>query len=214
VYKGNPFQIEVALAWGGAQSKDDSVKIMRFANRVPLLYQQGACGVTKAISTTNWKAYGIQQSGQSIPVGPLTIIVHMASVWVPFTSEAKEAIAHYDDIIKEIKLALQDAGRDLQKYVHKKQRAHLQLERANLFERYIPEVADALHRLTGKPKEQIHEGLVNMVKKDAITQKIEAMQAENTEYDEEWAKIGKEDAQETLEEPIEEPAPKKVKKKE
>jgi DNA topoisomerase-6 subunit B len=208
VYKGNPFQIEVAVAWGGAQSKEDQAKVMRFANRVPLLYQQGACGVTKAITTTNWKAYGLQQTGQSVPSGPLTIVVHMASVWVPFTSEAKEAIAHYDDIIKEIKLALQDAGRDLQKYVSKKQRANLQLERANLFERYIPEVADALSRLTGKKKEKIAEELNAMVKKDAIKQKIETMQAVNTEYDEEWAKIGKEDP-DMLENPDEEPAKKK-----
>jgi len=190
VYKGNPFQIEVALAYGGEQEKDGAITLMRFANRVPLLYQQGACGVTKAVTTTNWKAYGMQQSGGSLPVGPMTVVVHIASVWVPFTSESKEAIAHYDDIIKEIKLALQEAGRDLQKYVHKKSKVHLQLERANLFERYIPEVANALHRLTGKPEPAIVSGLQAMVKKDAIQQRIEDMQAKNTEYDEEFAKIG------------------------
>jgi DNA topoisomerase-6 subunit B len=193
VYKGNPFQIEVALAWGGQQTKDDAVKLMRFANRVPLLYQQGACGITKAITTTNWKSYGIQQTGSSMPNGPLTVVVHMASVWVPFTSESKEAIAHYDDIIKEMKLALQEAGRLLQKYVGKKQRAHAQLERASIFERYIPEVAYALSRLTGKKADDITAGLNAMVKKDSIQQRIEAMQAVNTEYDEEWAAIGKGD---------------------
>jgi DNA topoisomerase-6 subunit B len=191
VYKGNPFQIEVSLAWGGQQDKEGPIKLMRFANRVPLLYQQGACGITKAVTTTNWKSYGIQQSGQNMPVGALTVVIHMASVWVPFTSESKEAIAHYDDIIKEIKLAVQEAGRDLQKYVHKKQRAGLQLERANLFERYIPEVANALHRLTGKDEKRISEGLTAMIKKDAIQEKIQTMQAVNTDYDEEWAKIGK-----------------------
>ena len=203
VYKGNPFQIEVALAFGGSQRKEETVKMMRFANRVPLLYQQGACGITKAVTTTNWKPYGMQQSGQSMPIGALTIVVHMASVWVPFTSESKEAIAHYDDIIKEIKLALQEAGRDLQKYVNKKYRAHQQLERANLFERYIPEVADALFRLTGTPQTTIVEGLNKMIKKDEIQEKIQTMTATNTEYDEEWAKIGKEDdAQENDEEPV------------
>lgn len=212
VYKGNPFQIEVALAWGGSQNKEEQAKIMRFANRVPLLYQQGACGITKAITSTNWKAYGMQQSGQTVPIGPMTIVVHMASVWVPFTSESKEAIAHYDDIIKEVKLALQDAGRDLQKYVNKKQRVNLQLERANLFERYIPEVADALERLTGKPKLKIAEGLNAMVKKDAIQQKIETMQAVNTEYDEEWANIGKDDPEVVVEE-VDEEGTTKVKKK-
>jgi len=200
VYKGNPFQIEVALAWGGQQSKEDTARMMRFANRVPLLYQQGACGITKAVTTTNWKSYGIQQTGTSMPTGPLTIVVHMASVWVPFTSESKEAIAHYDDIIKEIKLALQEAGRELQKYVHKKQRAGLQLERANLFERYIPEVANALHRLTGKDERKIVDGLNAMVKKDEIQSKIQTMTSVNTDYDAEWAKIGKAEEGDTTEE--------------
>jgi DNA topoisomerase VI subunit B len=193
VYKGNPFQIEVALAWGGQQNKEDPARLMRFANRVPLLYQQGACGITKAVTTTNWKAYSMNQSGTSMPAGPLTIVVHMASVWVPFTSESKEAIAHYDDIIKEIKLALQEAGRDLQKYVGKKQKAHLQLERANLFERYIPEVANALARLSGRDEKKLLEELNKMIKKDAIQEKIQTMQAVNTEYDAEWAAIGKDD---------------------
>jgi DNA topoisomerase-6 subunit B len=199
VYKGNPFQIEVALAWGGSQSRDDAAKIMRFANRVPLLYQQGACGITKAITSVNWKPYGMQQPGGGLPSGPLTVVVHMASVWVPFTSESKEAIAHVDDIVKEIRLALQDAGRDLQRYVKKKQRVHQQLERANLFDRYIPEVADALHRLTGEEKSALQAKLHAMIKKEAIQEKLETMKAENTDYDEEWAKIGKEDALESSE---------------
>ncbi len=170
------------------------MKLMRFANRVPLLYQQGACGITKAVSTMNWKAYGVQQSSGALPVGPITVVVHLASIWVPFTSESKEAIAHYEDIIKEVKLALQEAGRDLGSYVRKKYRVHQQLERANLFERYIPEVANALARLTGKPEAEFAEGLRAMVKKDEIQQRIETMQAINTEYDEAWAKIGKDEA--------------------
>ncbi|HEY9704598.1 MAG TPA: DNA topoisomerase VI subunit B, partial [Allocoleopsis sp.] len=135
VYRGNPFQIEVGLAYGGNQSREDQVTILRFANRVPLLYQQGACATTKAITSTSWKSYGIQQSNGAIPVGPLTILIHMCSVWVPFTSESKEALAHYPEIIKELKLAVQEAGRKLQTYVAKKNRVQNQLERANLFER-------------------------------------------------------------------------------
>jgi DNA topoisomerase-6 subunit B len=213
-YKGNPFQVEVALAFGGSQAKDGAIDLMRFANRVPLLYQQGGCGITKAVTTTNWKPYGLQQSGGALPIGPMTVVVHIASVWVPFTSESKEAIAHYDDIIKEIKLALQEAGRDLQKYVSKKYKAHQMLERANLFERYIPEVANALHRLTGKPEAPISDGLKAMVKKDAIQQKIEEMQAKNTEYDEEFAKFGAgESEEEHIDPDAEDPNEKKNKKK-
>jgi DNA topoisomerase VI B subunit len=177
VYRGNPFQIEVGLAYGGDQPKDEAVTILRYANRVPLLYQQGACAFTKSIVTTNWKAYGIQQTSGSIPNGPLTVLVHMCSVWVPFTSESKEALAHYPDIIKEIKLAIQEAGRKLQSYVHKKNRVQNQLERANLFERYMPEVADALSRLTGENKEILLSELKAMTNKDEIKSQIYEMES-------------------------------------
>ncbi|MBI2646916.1 DNA topoisomerase VI subunit B [Candidatus Woesearchaeota archaeon] len=152
VYRGNPFILESAIAYGGEIPKEEKANILRFANRVPLLYQEGACAMTKAIMETNWKPYGLQQTGDSIPYGPVVIVVHMASVWVPFTSESKEAIAHYPEIIKEIKLALQECGRLLGTYVRKKVRITEQIERANMFEKYIPEVADSLHVLTGEKK--------------------------------------------------------------
>ena len=96
--------------------------------------------MTKSLIETNWKPYGLQQSGNSFPYGPAVILVHMSSVWVPFTSESKEAIAHYQEIIKEVKLALQECGRQLGIYVRKKTRISSQIERANMFERYIPEI--------------------------------------------------------------------------
>ena len=176
VYRGNPFQIEVGLAYGGNQPKENAISLLRFANRVPLLYQQGACAFTKSVVTTNWKSYGMQQSNGALPTGPLTILIHMSSVWVPFTSESKEALAHYPEIIKEIKLALQEAGRRLQLYVHKKNRVQNQLERVNLFERYMPEVADALSRLTGENKDKLLDKLKDMTNKDEIKKEIYEME--------------------------------------
>ena len=166
VYKGIPFVIEVALAYGGQQTADEPVRLLRFANRVPLLYQQGSCAGTKSVIQTNWKPYGLSQSQGAMPAGPLTVIVSMVSVWPPFTSEAKEAIAHYPEIIKEMKLALQEAGRRLGSYVNKKRRVSDQQERVNIFENYIPEVADALHRLTGVGKEKIVESMKRMLEKN------------------------------------------------
>ncbi len=191
VYRGNPFLVEVGIAYGGSQPAEGSVTILRFANRVPLLFQQSACAASKSIMQTNWKPYGLQQSGDSIPSGACTILVHIASVWVPFTSESKEAIAHYPELIKEFKLALQEAGRKLQMYVNKKSRVHQQLERANLFERYIPEVANALSRLTDVPESKIKAELEKMTKKEDIQHEMQNMKAINKEYDEEFAKIGK-----------------------
>jgi len=166
IYRGIPFVIEVALAYGGQQPKDQTARVLRFANRVPLLYQQSACSAFKSILQTNWKPYGMQQSGSSAPVGPLTVVVHLASVWPPFTSEAKEAIAHYPEIIKEMKLALQEAGRRLGAYVNKKKRVGLERERVNIFERYIPEVSDSLAALSGENKKAIESQLNSMLAKN------------------------------------------------
>jgi DNA topoisomerase-6 subunit B len=172
VYRGNPFVIEVGLAYGSGQAavaesaveKEEAVpvaegeekerngesqlgRVMRFANRVPLLYQPGACCVSKAVIETSWRNYGISQSRGALPQGPLVIFVHMASVWVPFTSESKEAIADYDEIRKEIRLALNEAGRRLSAFVRRRERAELEFKRRNVFEAYIEEVAAACKRL-------------------------------------------------------------------
>ncbi len=93
VYRGNPFLVEVGLAYGGDLPADEPVTLFRYANRVPLQYQQGACAITKAVMGTDWKAYHLQQPKGALPIGPMLLMVHIASVWVPFTSESKEAIA-------------------------------------------------------------------------------------------------------------------------
>jgi len=188
VYRGIPFSIEVALAYGGTQPGDQPLSLLRFANRVPLLYQQSACAIYKAVVGTNWKAYGLQQSQNALPVGPLTVVVHIASVWPPFTSEAKEAVASYPEIIKELKLALQECGRHLGMYVRKKQRIGEQRERANIFEKYIPEVAESIAALSGEDKEQILVGLQKMVKKPEI---VEQLRIEPQEEDQAKIKITK-----------------------
>nr|MBI4156904.1 DNA topoisomerase VI subunit B [Candidatus Woesearchaeota archaeon] len=173
VYRGNPFVIEVGLAYGGDLEKETSVRMMRFANRVPLLYQQGACAITEAVTDINWKAYSLQQSSNSLPIGPVLVLIHIASVWVPFTSEAKEAIAHYDEIIKEIKLALQECGRKLGIYIRKTVMAGEQKEKISLFEKYIPELANSLSSLTGEKKELIQNKLQKILKKELPTLELE-----------------------------------------
>ena len=166
VYRGIPFQIEVSMCYGGDLEKEEIVKVVRLANRVPLLYQQGACSINKAILETNWRSYGLNQSKGALPTGPCVIVVHIASVWVPFTSESKEAIAHYPDIIKEMKLALQDCGRDLAKYIRKNVRIKEQKERAGLFEKYIPEVAVAISKLSEDDVKKINEKLMMGLRKN------------------------------------------------
>ena len=149
VYRGNPFAVEVGLAYGGSMSAEDSATVYRFANRVPLQYQQGGCAITKAVTGTDWKSYQMQQPRGALPVGPLLLMVHIASVWVPFTSESKEAIAHYPEIIKEIRLALQECGRRVATHIRKRRRAADEAKKRAYIEKYIPQVAVGLQQILG-----------------------------------------------------------------
>ena len=150
VYRGNPFQVEVGLAYGGSWPADKTIELFRFANRVPLLFQRGACGITEGIVRTDWRNYLLSQPKGSLPVGPMALLVHIASVWVPFTSESKEAVAHYPDIMKEIQLAAQECGRKLATFIRKGKALEYQAQRRSIFELYIEEVATAIGKITGR----------------------------------------------------------------
>jgi DNA topoisomerase-6 subunit B len=168
VYRGNPFVVEVGLAYGGNLPADEPAEIMRFANRVPLQYQPKACAISEAIYDTNWRSYELSQPKGSLPIGPLAIVVHLASVWVPFTSEAKEAVAHYDDLLREMKLAVQECGRKLGAHLRARERALGDQKRLSLFQRYIPEVSAAIANILGTPKDGVEiafkEALPNFVR--------------------------------------------------
>jgi DNA topoisomerase VI subunit B len=187
VYRGNPFVIEAGLAYGkapdqaatpeapasplaeGEREKDDSelARVIRYANRVPLLYQQSACATFKAVLDTDWRNYGVTQSRGALPAGPMVVFVHMASVWVPFTSESKEAIADYDEIRREIKLGLQECGRRLGVFLRRRERAKSEFRRRNIFELYIEEVVEACSRLKGGklPKDKLKSQLQKIAMK-------------------------------------------------
>ncbi len=172
-YRGNPFQVEVAIAYGyrdeagvevdgsghmhkkeardpdGAAGhsithKDEPVRLLRFANRVPLLYQQASCAITKAVMQTNWRAYGLHQPKGALPIAPIAILVHVASVWVPYTSESKEAVEPYPEILKEIRLGLQQCARKLALYLNHEAQLHQEYDRRAYIEKYLPHIGIAL----------------------------------------------------------------------
>ncbi len=155
VYRGNPFVVEVGLAYGGDLPADDPADILRLANRVPLQYQPKACAITESVYQTNWRAYTLSQPKGSLPIAPMALAVHLASVWVPFTSEAKEAVAHYDELLKEMKLAIQECGRKLGAHLRARERALGEQKRLTLFQRYIPEVSQAMADILGLNAEEI-----------------------------------------------------------
>ncbi len=154
VYRGNPFLVEVGLAYGGELSSDNLVSLYRFANRVPLLFQQSACAMTQAVMSIDWRNYGLTHNRGSLPAGPLVILIHLASVWVPYTSESKEAIADYDEILHEIRLALQECGRHLARYVRKRRQEAEAERKRSYIEKYIPHIGTALQEIIGMPDQR------------------------------------------------------------
>jgi len=149
VYRGNPFQVEVGLAYGGSLHSEDLVDLLRFANRVPLQYQQSGCAITKAVLGIDWRSYGLSQSKGALPMGPVVLFVHMASVWVPFTSESKEAVAGYPEIMRELRLALQECGRKLATHIRAHRRAVDEEKKKSYIEKYIPHIGIALREILG-----------------------------------------------------------------
>jgi DNA topoisomerase-6 subunit B len=175
VYRGNPFQVEIGIAYGragtggagtlvaerertakrrvgneqqpSAPRADEPAQLMRFANRVPLLYEQAGCAITRAVVQTNWHTYGLQQTKGALPIAPMIVLVHVASVWVPFTSEAKEAIASYPEIVRELKLGLQECGRRLSAYLRGEARLRQERERREHIQRYLPHIGVALQEM-------------------------------------------------------------------
>jgi DNA topoisomerase-6 subunit B len=202
VYRGNPFVIEAGLAFGrgpsltapaqvkkeiplaegeGDQGDAELARVIRYANRVPLLYQPAACAITRAVLDTTWRNYGVTQSRGSLPAGPMVIFVHMASVWVPFTSESKEAIAEYDEIHKEITLALRECGRRLGAFLRRRERAHSEFRRRNIFELYIEEIVASCNRLKGGrlATAKLKDQLLKMAEKITGGQKTDELLGKN-----------------------------------
>ena len=164
VFSGNPFQVEAGIVYGGNLPKDTPVKILRFANRVPLLYQQGDCVSTAAISSIDWRRYGLEQKGgKGIPVGPAIFLVHVASTHVPFTSESKEAVADIPEIENEIKLAFRECARKMQRHLTKKAKRAKTREKFDLITKILPELARKTSLILNKPVPPLDEVITKIM---------------------------------------------------
>jgi DNA topoisomerase-6 subunit B len=142
VSNGNPFQIEVGLVFGGNLSAEGPIEVLRFANRVPLMYQQGGCLLTKALEAVDWKRYGLEHpGGRGIPKGPAAVLVHLASTNVQFTSEAKEAVADNEEVFEEIRLAMLEVGRGLKNHLKKNSQRKKAREKFELINIILPEIS-------------------------------------------------------------------------
>lgn len=172
-YRGFPFLVEVAVAYGGALSPDDRATILRFANRVPLLYQQGGCALTRAIYEINWRQYSLSQSAGSVPSGPVLILVHVASVNVPFTSESKEAIAEVPEIIYEVEQALKDAGRKLRAYLSRREVLAKRRQKEVIIKKLLPLMSRKVSEILSRPEPSLEPVIAKVMGKVHIDRLVE-----------------------------------------
>ena len=152
VSHGNPFQVEVGLIFGEGMAADKHVEVLRFANRVPLMYQQGGCLLTKAIESVDWRQYGLEQAGgKGVPKGPAAILVHLASTNVQFTSEAKEALSDNEFVFEETRKAMLEMGRGLRKHLEKKKKMAKTREKFELINDILPAIAEKSASILERP---------------------------------------------------------------
>ncbi|MCL4403665.1 MAG: DNA topoisomerase VI subunit B [Candidatus Marsarchaeota archaeon] len=163
VFRGGvPFIVEAAVAFGGqaGRSSDDGQRgsLMRFANRVPLLYDAGSCAITEAVRNLQWKRYGLDMETQ-----PVSVFVNVSSVYIPYSGVGKEAIAQEEEIMFEIRLAVMDALRGVQRYVSGRKQASHEMSRYKLIMRYTSQLASDLSDMSDKDKEAIEKNLRELV---------------------------------------------------
>ncbi|MBN1941552.1 MAG: DNA topoisomerase VI subunit B [Candidatus Diapherotrites archaeon] len=194
VYRGGfAFQVEAGIAYGGNAGKGSGekdehtgqeikrIEIMRFANRVPLLFDTGGCALTKAVQSLDWKRYGVK----SLDNSPLSVFIHMLSVHIPYTGAGKQAVSDEDEVMEELRLALMQSARQIWRFVAGKRKREEKEKKKKLFLKYATEVAIAVHELTGKKRDEIEKKLHNIVLKKL---KLEE-QIEKKELEEEAQKI-------------------------
>jgi DNA topoisomerase-6 subunit B len=170
VHGGDPFIVEAGIAYGGELEQSKS-SVLRFANRVPLVYQRGACATTDVVKDINWRNYGLDQPGGSgIPDGPAVIMVHVASTNVPFTSESKDAVANVPEIEHEIELAIREAARELKSFLKERRSREQRRKKQDKLATILPEMAEKLSNVTGREQLNI-DGTLARIMNDVLIER-------------------------------------------
>ena len=174
VHGGDPFIVEAGMAYGGELESEGAVDLLRFANRVPLVYQRGACGTTDVVKSIRWRNYGLDQPGGSgLPNGPAVLMIHVASTNVPFTSESKDAIANIPEIEHEIELAIREAARELKSYLKKQRSMAKRREKADVLATILPRMAEKLTDVTEREPLRIDESLARIMNNVLVERTVE-----------------------------------------
>ncbi|WP_138006363.1 DNA topoisomerase VI subunit B [Halalkalirubrum salinum] len=173
VHGGDPFIVEAGIAYGGELKSEGSIDLLRFANRVPLVYQRGACASTDVVKQIGWRNYGLDQPGGSgMPNGPAVLMIHLASTNVPFTSESKDAIANIPAIEDEIELAIREAARELKSYLNKRRSMQKRREKQDVLGRILPEMAEKVAEVTGREPPNIDGAMARIMNNLSVDREV------------------------------------------
>jgi DNA topoisomerase-6 subunit B len=174
VHGGDPFIVEAGIAYGGELEEGGQAELLRFANRVPLVYQRGACATTDVVKRIGWRNYGLDQPGGSgMPNGPAVIMIHVASTNVPFTSESKDAVANVPAIEDEIELAVREAARELKSYINKRKSLQKRQQKQNVLGTILPEMADKLSEVTGRERPDISGAMARIMNNVSVEREFD-----------------------------------------
>ncbi|MFB6154736.1 MAG: DNA topoisomerase VI subunit B [Haloferacaceae archaeon] len=174
VHGGDPFVVEAGIAYGGEIPDEGSVDLLRFANRVPLVYQRGACATTDVVKHIGWRNYGLDQPGGSgMPNGPAVLMVHVASTNVPFTSESKDAVANVPEIEDEIELAIREAARELKSYLNRRRSLQKRRQKQDVIGTILPQMADKLAEVTGRDRPDVDGALARIMNNVSVERTVD-----------------------------------------
>tara|TARA_B100002051_G_scaffold271578_1_gene306574 strand:- start:748 stop:1842 length:1095 start_codon:yes stop_codon:yes gene_type:complete len=218
-----PVVVEVAIARflnrGGGEEKESPVQLLRFANRVPLQFDKGACAITRSVESVNWRSYGLNQQKSSLPTGPYVFAVSVTSPFIKFKNASKETIDGSDELVEEIRRALMQAGQKLSRHIRAESKAADLERKLQHIEKFGPILVEGLVRIVNASKareQRAEEGLQKLLGRDTDTaeealkeaeEKLKVLKAKEKEL------LGDEDAASAEDEESGFPAMKKSTKK-
>jgi DNA topoisomerase VI subunit B len=207
-----PIQVEIALARlkSKRSENDASVQVLRFANRVPLQFDKSSCAIVKAITSINWKSYGLKQSKSSLPSGPYIFAVSVVSPFIKFKNASKETVDASEDLIIELRKALMKGGQGLSRHLKRENKVQQIESRLQHIEKFSPILVESLCRVisaSAARKAKANKGLEKILSRDNIAvhkqlnefeEKLKVSIADQSQYIQQFQKLDEQEDESDL----------------
>jgi DNA topoisomerase VI subunit B len=167
VINNRPTVVECGIAYGGDIG---SFKLYRFANKIPLLYDEGSDVAREVVSEVEINRMGItkkevkeqfstddSKSDRAVELLPLHIFFHICSTKIPYKTAGKESIAAEGDLKKYMKSCLADLYRKVSAQIRKELRVKDAENRLRLYRHYIPFIIEAISESIDVDAKKLYE---------------------------------------------------------